>query len=543
MFLLAPLGGMCYSTDSHTNRKLKMIGRKLNNRYEIQEHLGDGSTATVYKALDTKLGRQVALKVLLPHVRETTRKRFFQEATAAAQLNHPGIMAIYDIGEDSDYHFLVVEYVEGVSLSYYVPSPPTMVINLGKQIAAALGYAHARQIIHRDIKPANIKVTPDGTVKIMDLGLALPKEATRVTADGMVIGTPAYLSPEQAQGLNLDSRTDIYSLGVVLYELATGHLPFDADEIPALLLQQVKQPPPPPRLIVPDLPTDLERIILKCLEKNPVRRYQNSEALVESLQGVVVPDATDENKTLPVKPDLSGTGEKSDAAPSPAPNPVPRRTKPTIRVLLADDHTILRRTLASFLENHDEFVVVGEAADGDAALKQTLALLPDVLLLDLNMPGKGGLEILPSVRQEAPNVKVLILTGREEDWYIMRAMRAGAHGYVLKTGDENELIDGIIKVTQGHMVLGQGVAERIVTGMIGGEGPSSSLNVTERQVLLYVAGGFDNTEIARHLQLSQTAVIETLAHAMNKLGAKDRFEAALTALRQNMIDLDELHDL
>ncbi len=515
-----------------------MIGRKLNNRYEIQEHLGDGSTATVYKALDTKLGRQVALKVLLPHVRETTRKRFFQEATAAAQLNHPGIMAIYDIGEDGDYHFLVVEYVEGVSLSYYVPSQPGMVVNLGRQIAQALGYAHARQIIHRDIKPANIKVTPDGTVKIMDLGLALPKEATRVTADGMVIGTPAYLSPEQAQGLNLDSRTDIYSMGVVIYELATGHLPFDADEIPALLLQQVKQPPPPPRLIVPDLPVELERLILKCLEKNPVRRYQNCEGLVEALNSVTIVDPVDENETLPVKPDLE---EKPQAA-HPA-NPLPRRTKPTIRVLLADDHTILRRTLASFLENHDDFVVVGEAADGDAAMKQTLALLPDVLLLDLNMPGKGGLEILPTVRQEAPNVKVLILTGREEDWYIMRAMRAGAHGYVLKTGDEQELLDGIIKVTQGHMVLGQGVAERIVGGMLGGDGQSSGLNITERQVLLYVAGGFDNPDIAKHLQLSQPMVIETLAHAMNKLGAKDRFEAALAALRQNLIDLDELHDL
>lgn len=513
-----------------------MIGRKLNNRYEIQEHLGDGSTATVYKALDTKLGRQVALKVLLPHVRETTRKRFFQEATAAAQLNHPGVMAIYDIGEDGDYHFLVVEYVEGVSLSYYVPSPTATVVNLGKQIAQAMGYAHARQIIHRDIKPANIKVTPDGVVKIMDLGLALPREATRVTADGMVIGTPAYLSPEQAQGLNLDNRTDIYSLGVVLYEMATGHLPFDADEIPALLLQQVKQPPPPPRLIVSDMPVELERIILKCLEKNPVRRYQNCEALADALDSVV--DEKDEDPTLRIKPGTEGlpVGATQEG------KPPPRRSKPTIRVLLADDHTILRRTLASFLESRDDFVVVGEASDGDQAFKQTMALLPDVLLLDLNMPGKGGLEILPSIRQEAPNVKVLILTGREEDWYIMRAMRAGAHGYVLKSGDEQELLDGIVKVTQGHMVLGHGVAEKIVTGMIGND-PSSLLNVSERQILLYVAGGFDNTEIAKHLQLSQTVVIETLAHAMNKMSAKDRYEAALQALRQGIIDLSELHDL
>jgi DNA-binding NarL/FixJ family response regulator/tRNA A-37 threonylcarbamoyl transferase component Bud32 len=516
-----------------------MIGRKIQNRYEIQEHLGDGSTATVYKALDTRLGRQVALKILLPHVRETTRKRFFQEALAAAQLNHPNIMAIYDIGDEDDYHFLVVEYVEGVSLSYYVPSPPQTVVNLGKQIASALQYAHSHYVIHRDIKPANIKVTPNGVVKIMDLGLALPREATRVTADGMVIGTPAYLSPEQAQGHTLDHRTDIYSLGVVLYEMATGHLPFDADEIPALLLQQVKQPPPPPRLIAPDLPVELERVILKSLEKNPVRRFQSCEALAAALDGVVMKDApapTADDTTQPRKPSGDSTG-----SPTQGTRIATKRSKPTIRVLLADDHTVLRKTLAAFLESRDDFVVVGEAADGAAALKETLALLPDVLLLDLNMPVKGGLEIIPSVRAEAPNVKVLVLTGREEDWYIMRALRGGAHGYILKTADENELIDGIIKVTQGQMVLGQGVAERIVTGLVGGD--ADLLNVNERQVLLYVAGGFENADIAKHLQLSQTVVIETLARAMNKLNASDRNQAAMTALRQGIISMDELHDL
>src|SRR5688572_16296770 len=153
-----------------------MIGRKLRNRYEIVDHLGDGSTATVYKAKDIRLGREVALKVLLPHVRESTRRRFLQEATAAAQLNHPGIMAIFDIDEDDGQAFLVVEYVEGESLTRFIPSPPEVVAELGKQIAQALAYAHQRHIIHRDIKPANIKVTPEGQIKIMDLGLALPRE-------------------------------------------------------------------------------------------------------------------------------------------------------------------------------------------------------------------------------------------------------------------------------------------------------------------------------------------------------------------------------
>src|SRR5215207_7945317 len=241
-----------------------MIGRTVHNRYQINELLGEGSTATVYKAQDTRLGREVALKVLLPHVRDTVRKRFFQEATAVAALNHPGIMAIYDIDETDDMNFLVIEYVEGETLGAFIPSTPQQVVDIGRQIAQALHYAHERQIIHCDIKPANIKVTSSGQVKIMDLGLALPRDAKRVTADGMIIGTPAYLSPEQAQGMTLDYRTDIYSLGIVLYEMAAGELPFLSDDIPALLLQHVKEPPPPIRSINPNVPVALEGVILKA---------------------------------------------------------------------------------------------------------------------------------------------------------------------------------------------------------------------------------------------------------------------------------------
>lgn len=264
-----------------------MIGRKLLNRYKITQHLGDGSTATVYKAVDDRLGREVAIKMLLPHVRDNTRERFFQEATSAAQLNHPNIMAIYDIDQEDDRPFLVIEYVEGQTLDEYIPSAPNVLINLGAQIARALQYAHDREIIHRDIKPANIKVTSGGQVKLMDLGLALPREGKRVTAQGMVIGTPAYLSPEQAQGHTLDHRTDIYSLGIVLYEMATGMLPFNADDIGALLLQQVKQAPPPPRLVVGDLPAALESVILKTLSKNPAQRFQSCGALAAALESAL----------------------------------------------------------------------------------------------------------------------------------------------------------------------------------------------------------------------------------------------------------------
>ena len=168
-----------------------MIGTKLNDRYEVQKLIGEGATSTVYLGVDSVLGRKVALKILHPHVRDTTRKRFFQEAMAAAQLNHPNIMGIHDRGEDNSRDYLVVEYVDGRPLSEFIPTNVETVTDLGAQIANALHYAHEREIIHRDIKPANIMVTPENNIKIMDLGLALPREAKRGTAPGMVIGTPA----------------------------------------------------------------------------------------------------------------------------------------------------------------------------------------------------------------------------------------------------------------------------------------------------------------------------------------------------------------
>lgn len=503
------------------------IGNTVCDRYEVLAPLGEGSTATVYKALDTHLKRTVALKVLLPHVRDSTRERFFQEATSAAQLNHPNIMTIYDIDKTNiDQPFLVVEYVDGDLLTEYIPTSAEQVVTFGVQIAQALDYAHEREIIHRDIKPANIKVTPDKQVKIMDLGLALPRAGKRVTATGMVIGTPAYLSPEQAQGHSLDRRTDIYSLGIVLYEMITGQLPFDADDIAALLLQQVRQAPPPPRLLQPDIPIGLETVILRALEKKPDRRFQSCRTFADALRESIRMGTTATDETLPHRPEG-----------------LLQHVKRTIRLVLADDHNILRKTLASFLEGTPEFVVVAEAADGEAALRQTLSLLPDVLLLDLNMPIKGGLDILPVIREKAPSVKVLVLTGREENGYIVRALRAGANGYILKSAEEQELIDAIKSVMEGNLVLGHGVAEKVVTGMLNPSINARDLNDLERQVLVYVAAGYHSEEIVDSVGLPLTSVIEAIASAMNKLNAQDRNAAAIQALRRGDILLEDIQHL
>lgn len=508
-----------------------MIGRKLNQRYEIHQLLGEGATSEVYRGTDTLLGREVALKILHPHVRDTTRKRFFQEAMAAAQLNHPNIMAIHDRGEDNGRDYLVVEYVRGKSLAEYIPSSVETVIDLGAQIASALHYAHERHIIHRDIKPANIMVTPEGQVKIMDLGLALPREAQRVTAPGMVIGTPAYISPEQAKGKDLDRRTDIYSLGIVLYEMVTGQLPFNADDITALLLQHVQQPPPPPRLIVPDLPMALESVILKSLEKDRERRFQTAQSFAEALRAIMPENESNQKQAVPNSVWTQQLGDHIKT----------KNRRNIIRVVMADDHTLLRRTLASFLETQEDIMVVAEAGDGNEAISRTVDTQPDVLLLDLNMPGKGGLEALPEIREKAPNVKILVLTGRDDDLYIMRALRAGAHGYVLKSTDEQKLVEGIRRVMEGDMVLGKGIAEKVVGGMLSGD--QNRLTGEEHDVLLHIAAGMDDDEIMKRLKLGMTQLIEMNASILNKMGVRDRMAAALKAMRSGLILVEDIHDL
>jgi len=510
-----------------------MLGQKLNNRYEIQELIGEGATAAVYRGLDLRLQRTVAIKVLLPYVDNTTRQRFQREALSAARLNHPNIMAIYDVGEENQQPYLIIEYIEGRPLFTFIPSPPDVVAEFGRQICQALDYAHRQGLIHRDIKPANVHITPNGQVKIMDFGLAISGETKRLTAMGRIIGTPAYLSPEQAQGLQLDYRTDIYSTGVVLYELVTGVLPFDADDIGVLLLMQVKKNPKPPSDLVPDIPLNLERAILKALAKQPEARFESAGAMSAALA------ASMGRKPQTIETDSAETEQVQIETAS-----QPEEARPgIIRVALADDHRILRTSLAVYLDENAQMEVVGEADNGEQALEIVREKHPDVLLLDLNMPGTSGLDILPEIRRTWPEVKVLVLTGRDEDMYIMRALRAGAHGYILKTTDEDALVQAVRDVAAGHLVLGHGVAERVAQGFMTRE-PSSSqqLSDLDRAILTGIAAGMTNDQIAERLKVDPQIIAAQLMMILEQLGAKSRTEAALLALRKELIMLEDLHN-
>ncbi len=255
-----------------------MTGRVFNNRYQITERIGIGGMAEVYRAQDNVLGRLVAVKVMLPQYAADPNftQRFRQEAAAAANLQSPYIVNVYDWGQDDGTYYIVMEFVRGSDLKTAIVQRGAInqrkVAEIGSQVCQALSVAHNQDIIHRDIKPQNIMVQPDGNVKVMDFGIARAKNSV-MTQTSSVLGTAHYISPEQAQGKDLTAASDIYSLGIVLYEATTGQLPFDGPDAVSVALKQVNDLPVPPREINPDIDPGLEAIIMKAMAKNPAERF------------------------------------------------------------------------------------------------------------------------------------------------------------------------------------------------------------------------------------------------------------------------------
>lgn len=247
--------------------------------------------AVVYRAEDLTLGRTVAVKILREALGSEPEflERFRREARAAARLNHPNIIAVYDVGEDGPSNYFVMEYVEGRDLREMIREqgalPPEKVIELGCQIAAALEYAHRTGLVHRDIKSQNVLVTPDDKVKVGDFGIAVALGERSITQTGMVIGSVHYMAPEQAEGRPSTASSDVYSLGVVLYEIATGRLPFTADSPVAVARLQLEATPPPPQSVNPRLPLPIAQVILACMEKDPANRPASAALVAAALRG------------------------------------------------------------------------------------------------------------------------------------------------------------------------------------------------------------------------------------------------------------------
>ncbi|MDI6619082.1 MAG: Stk1 family PASTA domain-containing Ser/Thr kinase [Clostridiales bacterium] len=266
-----------------------MIGKVLHSRYEIIEKIGEGGMGLVYKAKDHLLNRFVAIKILKPELMEDEDfiKRFKKESLSSASLSHPNIVNIYDVGFEDGIYYIVMEYVKGKTLKDIIreraPLPYYEVINISRQVCLALDHAHSNNIIHRDIKPQNILMTQDGIVKVGDFGIARASNSATLTNTGSIIGSVYYISPEQARGGYTDEKTDIYSLGTVMYELATGRVPFMADSPVVVALKHIQEQVTRPSEINPDIPSALEDIILKCLEKSPAMRYQSASAVIKDL--------------------------------------------------------------------------------------------------------------------------------------------------------------------------------------------------------------------------------------------------------------------
>ncbi len=267
-------------------------GMYIADRYEIIGKIGAGGMSDVYKAKDLTLGRFVAIKVLKPEFSEDVGfvTKFRTEAQSAAALQHPNIVNIYDVGSENGLHYIVMEYVEGITLKTYIEKKGQLsfkeAVSIAIQVGRGIEAAHNNQIIHRDIKPQNIMISTEGKVKVMDFGIARAASSNTISSD--VMGSVHYSSPEQARNGFVDGKSDIYSLGIVMYEMVTGRVPFDGDTTVAVAIQHLQEEMVKPSVYAPNLPISMEKIILKCTQKNPDRRYENMSALLSDLRKALV---------------------------------------------------------------------------------------------------------------------------------------------------------------------------------------------------------------------------------------------------------------
>src|SRR5918997_1805005 len=264
----------------------------VDGRYRITRRLGSGGMADVYEAEDTQLGRRVALKLLYSRFAEDAEfvERFRREASSAAGLNHPNVVQVFDRGQWDGTYYIAMELLEGRNLKQIVREhgalEPGLAVDIVLQILKAARFAHRRGVVHRDIKPHNVIVDDEGRAKVTDFGIARPG-ASDMTETGSIMGTAQYLSPEQAQGQPVDARSDLYSIGIVLYELLTGRVPFDAESAVTVALKQVSEAPVPPSQIVDSVPPALEAVVLRAMEKDPGRRFVDADEMIAALESAL----------------------------------------------------------------------------------------------------------------------------------------------------------------------------------------------------------------------------------------------------------------
>jgi len=380
------------------------IGMLIADRYEILEKVGTGGMADVYKSKDHTLNRYVAVKVLKQEFSENANfvSKFRVEAQAAAGLMHPNIVNVYDVGEEKGIYYIVMELVDGITLKNYIAKRGRLgykeAVTIALQVSMGLEVAHRNHIIHRDIKPQNIIISRDGKVKVTDFGIA--KAATSDTITSNVMGSVHYTSPEQARGGFSDEKSDVYSLGVTLYEMLTGEVPFDGETTVAIAIRHIQEPMPSPRKINPDIPYSVDQIVLKCCEKSPDRRYQNMQELAADLKmSISNPEGdfvkrydpndmgstrmlTEEEKEQ-IKQGVKNRQESAAASEEPEEDVIRRPTKVVRRV----------REDVDFDDDEDEVEEQEHSMDRIAAILAILAVAIIGVILVMIIGGRTG--ILP----------------------------------------------------------------------------------------------------------------------------------------------------
>ena len=389
--------------------------------YRLISRLGAGGMGEVWRAEDTKLLRQVAIKILPEQLAKDQewKERFLREARTVAQLNHPNIAGIYSIDQQDDTLFIAMELIEGESLSTVMsrgPMIPADAVRVAVHVCDGLSEAHAKGIVHRDIKPDNIILSPR-FVKVLDFGIAKQIGGTAdpgLTQGGMVMGTPHYMSPEQALGRTVDARTDIFSLGVVLYEMLSGQKPFTGDAITEILLKIVMNEPRDIAVAAFGITPALASVVRRCMQKQPEERYQDCEelraALVTSLNEEPSRARQSHVPTIAVR--ASNGHKPAPQAPAAQPSSnVPQPANPRYRALVADDDPATRYIVASVLARNQ--VAFDEAENGAAAVKLLKSNRYELVFIDLLMPrmdGWGVIDYLRSKRGDR-NPRVYIVTG------------------------------------------------------------------------------------------------------------------------------------
>jgi CheY-like chemotaxis protein len=429
----------------------------INGRYQIGQMIGGGGMGYVYLGTDILTSETVAIKQLRVEMRGSMSamvERFLREGQALQKLNHPNIVKMLATSDEGEQHYIVMEYVGGGSLADLLSKQPQLpidrVVSLGLELSDALSRAHHLHILHRDIKPANILLAEDGTPRLTDFGLAHIDQLPSLTDTGTILGSLKYSSPESLENRKVDERSDIWSLGVVLFEMLTGRVPFEGENLFEMIWAIKNHPLPLQENLRSGIPPALGNLIRRMLRKDNPARIDSMRHVGAELETI--------QKGLSTKSGLlnSVTGQLESTNP------------PVIRVLIVDDHAVVRQGLRMFIDLQDDMEVVAEGTDGAEAIELVGKYFPDIVLLDLVMPQTDGVEAIAKIKEICPDTRVIILTSFGEDDKVFPALRAGAQGYLLKDIQPNELVNAVREAYQGKTQLHPDVLKRLMS-IVGGK--------------------------------------------------------------------------